>query len=69
MLEAKYQTLEQRKMIEIMELQGEVNDLMKHLEVQSAVSNADKGIKEVRTSLGFFSVKLVWSVVYQVAVS
>ena len=53
MLEAKYQTLEQRKMIEIMELQGEVNDLMKHLEVQSAVSNADKGIKEVRTSLGF----------------
>ena len=32
-----------------MELQGEVNDLMKHLEVQSAVSNAEKGIKEVGT--------------------
>lgn len=38
-------------MIEIMELQGEVNDLMKHLEVQNAVSNAEQGIKEVETSV------------------
>ena len=51
MLEKNYQTLEQKKKNKIMELQSEVKDLMKHLEVQSAVSSVDKGFREVGTSI------------------
>lgn len=36
---------------ENMELRGMVSDLLKHIEVQSAVSNAEKGIKEVGISV------------------
>ena len=53
---------------ENMELRGMVSDLMKHIEVQSAVSNAEKGIKEVGISVFIGSrglLKLPWSVVDQ----
>ena len=46
-LQTKYKEYEEKKTSEVLELQSEVNDLMKHLEVQSAVGNAELGIKQV----------------------
>ena len=40
---------------ENMELHGMVSDLMKHIDVQNAVSNAEKGIKEVGISVFIWS--------------
>ena len=45
-LEMKFQLLEEERRAEVGELQGQVTDLMRHLEVQSAVGNAECGIKE-----------------------
>ena len=50
MLEARLDHIEKTKTLEVMELQAEVADLIKHLEVQAAVGNAEQGIKDVRSN-------------------
>lgn len=45
-LERKLLEVEEKRMNEIQELQSQVFDLMKHLELQSAVGNAEHGVKE-----------------------
>ena len=47
-LKKKYKVNDEKKSLEILELQSEVTDLIKHLEIQSAVGNVEHGIKEVR---------------------
>jgi len=46
LLEKNNKLIEEKKSFEINELKCEVGDLMKHLEVQSAVGNAEHGIKQ-----------------------
>jgi len=45
-LECKIHQLEKNKQSEVAELQEQVNDLMRHLEVQSAIDNTETEIKE-----------------------
>jgi len=45
-LESNYNELDEKRRMEVGELRSEVTDLMRHLEVQCAVGNAERGVKE-----------------------
>lgn len=46
-LEQRFRKMEDEKNAQVKELESEVTDLMKHLEMQAAISSADGAVKEV----------------------
>ena len=47
LLEKQYSDLDAKRSTEVEELQSEVADLMRHLEVQCAVESSEQGVKDV----------------------
>jgi len=52
-LENKLEALEGEKNKQLLELQSEITDLMKHLEFQSAIKNTTESVKEVHIFFSF----------------